>query len=312
MASMRLLVGVAIGFLMSLLFNASVISTTQPRIIKQIVEPEACPSVTCPVCEPCSTGTVANGKKVSGPADSSRKAEFDRIFDSNTWGSSESRSGKGSTLNYTRNARLFLGTVIKTFNAKKFLDTPCGDCNWQPLIPGINTIDYLGADIVAQAIINNGRKYRHHQNLKFINLDLVVDEIPRGYDVVLTRDALQHLPVEDGIKLIQGIEKSGAKYFVTNFHHASNGNNYKIAPGAWYPIHVTMPPFNFTPPLFYIVDGWDSWVDGIDNFKMMSVWKLPVLQTGSGKKFQVDLEASMTNIIRVDKNVNIRKVVVDE
>jgi len=166
----------------------------------------------------------------------------------------------------------------------------------------------MGADIVAQVVIQNGRKYRHHKNMKFINLDLAMDELPKNYDLVLTRDALQHLPIEDGLAILRNIEASGAKYLVTNFQSASQGN-YDIPAGQWYPIDVTMPPFNFTPPLMYVTDGIDSPVQGDENWKMMGVWKLPVLGTGNGEKFVVDPEPAKKRIIVVDESIRLRQPV---
>jgi hypothetical protein len=251
-------------------------------------------------CIKCSDSNLKN----IGPEWTSRKQEFNRIFEENAWGSPESKSGTGSELIYTKRARHFLSTTFKTFNIKSFLDSPCGDCNWQPKISGFKKIHYTGADIVSQVIIQNGRKYRHHKNMRFINLDLAIDEIPKFYDLVLTRDALQHLSIADGLAIIKSIEKSGAKYLVTNFQNASLGN-YDIPAGQWYPIDVTMPPFNFTPPLMYITDGIDSPVNGAENWKMMGVWKLPVLGKGTGEKFVVDPEPAKLDIIVVDESLHL-------
>jgi hypothetical protein len=60
----------------------------------------------------------------------------------------ESRSGDGSTEVYTRNARSLLARTFKEYSVKDWIDSPCGDCNWQGLIEGIDGVAYLGLDIV--------------------------------------------------------------------------------------------------------------------------------------------------------------------
>jgi hypothetical protein len=38
-------------------------------------------------------------------------------------------------------------------------------------------------------------------------------------DLILCRDALQHMRQEEAIKVIHGFEASGSKYLATNYHH---------------------------------------------------------------------------------------------
>ena len=59
---------------------------------------------------------------------------FQMIFGENRWGSSESRSGRGSALTYTERLRPLLERYLKTLNVKVFLDAPCGDFNWMKYV----------------------------------------------------------------------------------------------------------------------------------------------------------------------------------
>ncbi|TPX32631.1 hypothetical protein SmJEL517_g04275 [Synchytrium microbalum] len=215
-----------------------------------------------------------------------REGAFSDIYKDKTWGNGESLSGPGSYMEYTVNVRTFLALVFRVFDVKSWLDTPCGDCNWQRNISGFNDILYTGADIVPSVIIQNGRKYRDIQNMKFMHLDLAVDDVPNGADVILCRDMLQHTPLEAGRGVIQNFEQSGAKYLVTNFHSLNykpeSGGNRNIKPGEFFLIDVMKPPYNFPPPLMYSVDGRDSEVATEHNYKMVGIWKLPVLDKGNG------------------------------
>ena len=58
--------------------------------------------------------------------------------------------------------------------------------------------------------------------------------------------------------VIRNIEASGAKYILTNFHvnKATHRGvpNTDIPSGRFYPNHIMLAPFNFPPPLAYILD----------------------------------------------------------
>ncbi|KAJ3034744.1 hypothetical protein HDV00_004722 [Rhizophlyctis rosea] len=216
-----------------------------------------------------------------------REEAFRGIFNSNSWQSDESRSGPGSEMNYTVNARRFIAEVIETLNIKTFMDVPCGDFNWQHHIESFNKIKYIGADIVPDIVAANQVKYRDLPNVSFRRHDLVMDKFTYGEaDIIMTRDAIQHNLVQDGLTIIANIEDSGAKYLISNFHLALGrpidmNINFKwdMQPGGWYLVDLMRPPFNFSKPLAFIREG----VLGKDREgKTMAVWKLPALGLGDG------------------------------
>ncbi|KAJ1552857.1 hypothetical protein HK096_010168, partial [Nowakowskiella sp. JEL0078] len=215
-----------------------------------------------------------------------RSHVFKQIFKSNLWGSSESRSGAGSTLEITVNARKFISTMWQIFGIKSFLDSPCGDCNWQPSIPGFDKINYTGIDIVSAEILQNAQKYISKPNMRFINLDLVTQGIiPKDqFDMVMCRDAIQHLPLLDGLEIYKSLEATGAKILITNVHlpigHPNvRSQNYNIGPGDFYANNPLYPPFNFGPPIFYTLDTFHS-VD--PHVKLMAAFELPIVGKGDG------------------------------
>ena len=55
---------------------------------------------------------------------------FDKIFKNNTWGSKESKSGPGSTINNTKNIRKEIPKLMNDYKLKTLFDCPCGDVNW--------------------------------------------------------------------------------------------------------------------------------------------------------------------------------------
>ena len=58
------------------------------------------------------------------------------------------------------------------------------------------------------------------------------------------------------------------------------------------------PPYNFTPPLFYIADQPADHYETV--VKLTGVWELPVVGTGKGEAFPVDLSKAR-DIIFLDK-----------
>lgn len=239
------------------------------------------------------------------PKDRQRRRTFESIFASKQWGDTESRSGPGSSVPYTANVRRLLASAWKTLKIRTFLDAPCGDAHWISKTAGFKDVSYTGADIVPAAAVLNSRQYRHQANMRFMQLDLVGDELPSGQDMVLVRDVLQHLPLKDGMSMIRNIERSGVKFLVTNWHILSEKNR-DVKPGEWFMVDLFQPPYNFSLPLFYIVDGPDSSNEkGVENYKLMGVFRLPVLGKGDGKRFRADLKTAMKDIVIVDPAVKL-------
>ncbi|MFG2434644.1 hypothetical protein [Streptomyces sp. NPDC048508] len=99
---------------------------------------------------------------------------FSGIYRGNLWGNPESRSGWGSTLggpNGTQALRAQLPSLIDEFEIKSIVDVPCGDLNWLSTL-NLDTIDYLGVDIVDDLIATNSQHYSS-PNRRFKQADLL-------------------------------------------------------------------------------------------------------------------------------------------
>ena len=137
---------------------------------------------------------------------------FDEIYDSNYWGSDESRSGRGSTLAATETIRAFLPKLFKKYKIKSMLDVPCGDFNWMGHVD-MNGVSYVGGDIATKAIADNSKKYGKRKNTKFLVLNIIKDKLPAA-DLIFCKDCLQHLSYESVKKAIVNFKRSGAKYLL--------------------------------------------------------------------------------------------------
>lgn len=107
------------------------------------------------------------------------KEVFTKIYEDNCWNSDESRSGDGSTKEYTENIRREIPQLIRNLGVKRVLDAPCGDYNWFRLIERENGFTYVGGDIVKPLILRNQTQYGS-PDTAFVELDITKDPLPPG------------------------------------------------------------------------------------------------------------------------------------
>jgi glycosyltransferase involved in cell wall biosynthesis len=208
----------------------------------------------------------------------SRKSTFSTIYQQHKWLSKESASGHGSDLSRTAIIRRELPSLVERWNVKSFLDAPCGDFNWMKTVY-LPVDKYVGLDIVPDIIATNTELYGSDQR-EFVTGDIVRDELPK-VDMILCRDCLNHLPLEDGVKAIQNFRASGTKFLAATTFFKTKENldraawsfggakdTFKI--GDWRPLNLELPPFNLGPPLEIITEEpVDSYTD-----KSLGIWSL--------------------------------------
>src|SRR5215467_12691036 len=123
---------------------------------------------------------------------------FQTIFEENRWGSSESPSGRGSTVAYTNPLRPLLERCLKTLNVKVFLDAPCGDFNWMKYVTLPNGTRYIGGDIVVP-LVHDLQKNYGSDRYSFHTIDIVEGPLPEAA-LWLCRDVLFHSRKNDDVK----------------------------------------------------------------------------------------------------------------
>ena len=170
---------------------------------------------------------------------------FERIYESNAWQSTESRSGPGSELGRTENLRNWLVTAIPHYNIHSMIDAPCGDFNWmKEVVPQVE-IHYLGLDIVAPMIRANTEKYGTDR-VGFGVADIRLDPLPSA-DLIMVRDCLFHLSFADVNKVLRNLAKTDYKYLLTTTHtELGEFRNHDIATGEWHLIDLFSTPFGFS------------------------------------------------------------------
>lgn len=193
---------------------------------------------------------------------------FNWIYCNNYWGSVESRSGSGSTFEYTKNLRSHLPKVFKEYSIKTVFDAPCGDFNWMRYVVLGSEINYIGGDIVKPLVDELNRKYKSDK-IAFVHFDLV-KQVPPEADLMICRDCLFHLSFDDAFSVFENFSKSKVKYLLTTTHVNHDGRfaNKEIATGDFRLIDLFSDPF-FLPnePLLTI----DDWV-APDPERKMCLW----------------------------------------
>lgn len=204
-----------------------------------------------------------------------RQEIFQSIYRENSWDDIATVSGVGSSLSATEMLRSELPLVIEKLQIKSLLDIPCGDFHWmQSLHQKIDR--YIGADIVAELIDENIRRYPDAG--QFIRLDLIKDRLP-GVDAVLCRDCLVHLGFREVRRALRNVRISAPKYLMTTTFPACSKNVDTVTP-YWRPLNLEIAPFNFPKPLFSIRDF--SATQRNDQGKYLGVWRATDLEGWSG------------------------------
>ena len=200
---------------------------------------------------------------------------FAHIYQKNVWGSSESRSGPGSSLKETEQVRLLLPPLLEKYGIKTFIDIPCGDWNWMKTVdlPKAGIEHYLGGDVVPEIVAENKVKFGNTQR-EFDVVNLVETPLPSG-DLLLCRDCLVHLSYENIEQFLQNLHQSGIRYLLTTtFTNRTSNRNIKT--GEWRHLNFELAPFWFPKPLEIIIEN-SSERRGKDSDKSLGLWEVAAL-----------------------------------
>jgi hypothetical protein len=174
---------------------------------------------------------------------------FTRIYQRKAWGSKESVSGPGSTLEMTIPIRKELPIVFDKFSIKSIFDAPCGDFYWMRLV-NLDGVLYTGGDIVRPLIDDLNKKYES-EAISFIQMDITKSRFPKS-DLVLNRDCLFHLSYLDILSVLSNFIASDSKYFLSTSHDKENNfSNFDITSADFRLIDLFAEPFCFPQEYLY-------------------------------------------------------------
>lgn len=189
---------------------------------------------------------------------------FDAIYESNTWGSHESRSGAGSEREYTANYRRELVKLIGELNLARIFDAPCGDLNWIADVVKQTGVEYKGGDISEKVIASNRRNQPCLTSHVF---DVREDKFPE-VDAWHCRDCLFHLSEMDIFAALTNFCASQIKYALITTHKARALRNRDIVTGGFRFLDLERPPYLLPTPLRYLQD----YQPGRDFPRYVGVW----------------------------------------
>ena len=202
----------------------------------------------------------------------SLRDRFGEIFRQNIWGSPETASGVGSTLDATQAIRAGLVDICKEFNIRSLLDAPCGDYGWMSSLM-LPLESYTGVDIVPELVEKNQRVYQT-KNVRFAVADLTNDELPKA-DVILCRDCLVHLSFQNIKKALANFAHSQSAYLLTTTFPEHN-DNADIEDGDWRLLNLERSPFDFPEPLRLINERCTEFAGAYDD-KSLALWRIDEL-----------------------------------
>jgi len=189
-----------------------------------------------------------------------RKVVFKSIYSSNHWRdynkpkANESVSGMGSDLKNDSALVNDIKNFVSEFKIKKILDLGCGDFNWMKFIVlnNKNITNYLGLDIVDKIINFNNINYKNNE-VSFQTSDILLEDLPESYDLVIIRDLFIHLKNDEILKIIEKINNTSIKFLALTSYHTTEVNSNTNRFGHHRYINMELDPFYLDRP-FKIFD----------------------------------------------------------
>ena len=208
------------------------------------------------------------------PAHASVASVFTGIYEHKVWSAAGGGSGAGSTLAYTIGARHILDEVVSAHNITSIADVPCGSFHWMKnWMKNHSEIDYTGIDIVDLGLAS---QHAGDANLHFLTGDISAPYPLPPVDLVLSRDALQHLPLSLIFGTLRNVRSADPRFFLVGSYPEAAAGNADIPIGEYFPIDLARPPFSLGAPE---VDFPEHTPDGKHLYlytrAQMRAWQLP-------------------------------------
>lgn len=204
---------------------------------------------------------------------------FTNIYWGNKFGGKDSVSGPGSDLYQTRVIIKELQKLIRDLSISTILDIPCGDFHWMNSV-SLDSVDYIGADIVNDLIQNNKEKYER-KNVNFQYLNIIDDKLTK-VDIILCRDCLVHFSFKDIFLALDNLCYSESEYLLTTTF-PSRKENRDIFTGEWRTLNLEIPPFDFPEPIRIINEACTEG-KGAYSDKSLGLWRIEEIKKSLTKR----------------------------
>lgn len=166
---------------------------------------------------------------------------FNRIYAEGTWGkdvAGHGTSGTGSTVEITREYRVYIEDFMKKHRVTSVVDAGCGDWTFSRAIDW-GSATYLGIDIASDVIADVRQKYQKDK-ITF-QIGDVTEDLPAA-DLLISKDVLQHLSNALVHKFIRNNLRKG-KYKWVILTNDRGSANQDVASGGYRAIDLAASPF---------------------------------------------------------------------
>ena len=174
---------------------------------------------------------------------------FSNIYKNSIWNNNNINiplSGPGSSLNNTKLIKKLLEEIVIDLKINSIVDLGCGDLTWMPFCNFFNSINYIGIDIVNELISSHKKKY---PSKEFICKDIVNEKINFESDLVIIRDVIFHLKINDVMKLFNNIRGKFKYILITSCRN--NINNDIMDQYHYSKRNIKIEPFNCSNNILY-------------------------------------------------------------
>lgn len=193
-----------------------------------------------------------------------RAEVFSNIYRSDCWFSDGGGSGRGSTLENAAGAARVIFHVMLHYKLSSLVDAPCGAMVWQrPLIAHLRqlvpTFRFLGVDVAHGVVAANRDRFAASKShITFEQADLAVagTKLSEGYDLLLSRDALQHNTIQDVWGMLATFALSHVTYLLIGTYPHTKWNA-DITTGEMSHYNLEAEPFGLRPLAVYS-EGYDK------------------------------------------------------
>jgi len=156
--------------------------------------------------------------------------------------------------------------LVERHGFTSVLDAACGDGFWMPDLPG-----YTGIDRSEWAV---ERSRALHPDRSYFVAD--IRDMESSFDLVILRDVVQHLTLEDGLQVVAAARRVGRFLLASSYRGGQNTgcDPARLMRGWAYDNDLEVAPFHLGPPLEAIPDGYAYEGDSVrDERKVLGLWQ---------------------------------------
>jgi hypothetical protein len=220
----------------------------------------------------CNPNISSEESSSSVTVTSTPETSFSLIYDRAHWGKSGGGSGEGSEPEAATGAGTILEHVLldKDFKITSFADIGCGSFVWLPSVldkvdaqrDSQHPIRFIGVDVVKSLMKRHTDEYlikRPHWSFLVADASSASSSvIPANIDLLLCRDAIQHLPLMLAVQVLENLINSNSNWLLLSSYNVMGPNCDMTKPGYFSWTSLLKHPFLLPEPFATFEEGYES------------------------------------------------------